>query len=54
MVDEKGCKLKFLSPYSSDFNSIEYSFSVIKRALREVSEHRIQSTEDLQELANKF
>lgn len=54
MVKEKGCKLKFLPPYSPDFNPIEYSFSVIKRALKGAPEHRLQGTEGLQELANKF
>ena len=53
MIDEKGCKLEFLPPYSPDFNLIEYSFSVVKRALRGSPEHRIQGTQNLQELANK-
>ena len=53
MMNEKDCKLKFLSLYSSDFNFIEYSFSVIKHALKKVLKHRIQNIEDLQELINK-
>ena len=53
MIEEKGCKLEFLPPYSPDFNPIEYSFSVIKRALRGEEKHRLQGTETLQEVANK-
>ena len=29
-----GCKLEYLPPYSPDFNPIEYSFSVIKQAMK--------------------
>jgi len=53
MIEEKGCKLEFLLPYSPDFNPIKYSFSVIKRALRGEEKHRLQGTETLQEVANK-
>jgi len=42
-----------LPPYSPDFNPIEHSFSVIKRALKGAPERRIHSIEHLQELANK-
>jgi transposase len=34
MVEAKGCKLEYLPPYSPDFNPIEFSFSVIKKALK--------------------
>ena len=33
-IEQKGCKLEFLPPYSPDFNPIEYSFSVLKFALK--------------------
>jgi transposase len=42
-----------LPPYSPDFNPIEYSFAVVKHALKEAPEYHIQGTESLQELANK-
>jgi transposase len=42
-----------LPPYSPDFNPIEYSFAVVKHALKGAPEYRIQGTESLQELANK-
>ena len=53
MIEDKGCKLEFLPPYSPDFNPIEYSFSVIKRALRGPHQYRLEGTETPQELANK-
>ena len=53
LIDEKGCKLEFLPPYSPDFNPIKYSFSVIKCALKGAPEHHIHGTGSLQELANK-
>jgi len=43
-LKQKECKLEFLSSYSSDFNLIEYSFSVLKFALkREIS---VEGNED--------
>ncbi len=33
MIEDAGCKLEFLPPYSPDYNPIEYSFSVLKAAL---------------------
>jgi transposase len=53
MIEERGCKLEFLPPYSPDFNPIEYSFSAIKRALRGPHKYRLKGDETLQELANK-
>jgi transposase len=50
MIESKGCKLEFLPPYSPDFNPIEYSFSVIKAALK--NSHQLRGTEDFDELAN--
>jgi len=45
-IEQKGCKLEFLPPYSPDFNPIEYSFSVLKSALkREIS---VEGDEDAQ------
>jgi transposase len=34
MVEAKGCKLEYLPPYSPDFNPIEFSFSVIKKVVK--------------------
>ena len=31
---DEGFQLEFLSPYSPDYNPIEYSFSVLKRHLK--------------------
>jgi transposase len=35
VIEEHGCRLEYLPPYSPDYNPIEYSFSVIKRALKQ-------------------
>lgn len=34
MVEAKGCKIEYLPPYSPDFNPIEYSFSVLKKIVK--------------------
>ena len=34
MVEARGCKLEYLPPYSPDFNPIEYSFSVLKKVVK--------------------
>ena len=34
LIDERGCKLLYLPPYSPDLNPIEEAFSKIKRILR--------------------
>ena len=34
MIINAGAKLEFLPSYSSDYNAIEYSFSVLKRHLK--------------------
>ncbi len=34
LIEERGCRLLFLPPYSPDFNPIEEAFSKIKGALR--------------------
>jgi transposase len=36
LIEERGCQLLFLPPYSPDFNPIEEAFSKIKGALRKV------------------
>jgi transposase len=51
MIENKGCKLEFLPPYSPDYNPIEYSFSVIKSALR--GSHQLNGNENFDELAEK-
>jgi transposase len=52
--DAKGLKLKYLPPYSPDLNPIEYSFSVIKKALRaeELNGYEI-NTENLLQFAKE-
>ena len=34
LIEERGCELSFLPPYSPDFNPIEEAFSKIKSLLR--------------------
>ena len=35
LIEERGCELMYLPPYSPDLNPIEEAFSKIKRLLRE-------------------
>jgi len=49
LIEKKGCRLRYLPPYSPDYNPIEYSFSVIKAALR--NEFQVKGNEDIEELA---
>ena len=35
LIEEKGCELVYLPPYSPDFNPIEQAFSKLKNYLRE-------------------
>ena len=49
LIEGKGCKLRYLPPYSPDYNPIEYSFSVIKAALR--NEFQVKGNEDIERLA---
>ncbi len=35
LIEERGCKLMYLPPYSPDLNPIEEAFSKVKRLLRE-------------------
>ena len=41
LIEERGCELMYLPPYSPDLNPIEESFSKVKRLLRE-TEARIR------------
>ena len=34
LIEEQGCELLYLPPYSPDFNPIEEAFSKVKRILR--------------------
>ena len=34
MFEAKGCKLEYLSPYSPDFNPVEFSISVLKKVVK--------------------
>ena len=36
LIEERGCELVYLPPYSPDFNPIEEAFSKIKRLLRKI------------------
>jgi transposase len=46
-----GCKCEYLPPYSPDYNPIEYSFSVIKKALKGC--FQLKGNETLKELGDK-
>jgi transposase len=47
-----GCKVEYLPPYSPDFNPIEYSFSVIKKVVKD--EYQIQGTDSPEVLGEKI
>jgi len=51
LIEGHGCKLEFLPPYSPDFNPIEISFAIIKRALK--TEKTLTGDETMEELADK-
>ena len=38
LIEERGCRVIFLSPYSPDFNPIEHHWTAIKNAIRKVAE----------------
>jgi len=44
--------MELLPPYSPDYNPIEYSFSVIKSALK--GRHQISGDENFEELCKKI
>jgi transposase len=50
IIEDHGCKLEFLPPYSPDYNPIEYSFSVLKRALK--SHWQLRGDESVEEFAD--
>jgi len=52
MIEDHGCKLEFLPPYSPDYNPIEFSFSVIKSALKS-SAYQLFGDEKFEEMAAK-
>ena len=41
MIEAKGARLRFLPPYSPDFNSIEMAFSKLKALLRKAAERTV-------------
>ena len=43
MIEAKGARLRFLPPYSPDFNPIEMAFSKLKALLRKAAERTIDS-----------
>jgi transposase len=51
IIENAGCKIEYLPPYSPDYNPIEYSFSVIKQALK--SSHQLSSDDSTEEMARK-
>jgi hypothetical protein len=51
MVEHRGCKLEFLPPYSPDYNPIEYSFAVVKRALKKQELVKLEGAETDEEFA---
>ena len=49
MIEARGCKLEYLPLYSPDFNPIEFSFSVIKKIVK--NQFQIQGNESLEDFA---
>jgi len=41
MIEAKGARLRFLQPYSPDFNPIEMAFSKLKALLRKAAERTV-------------
>ena len=39
LIEERGCELVYLPPYSPDFNPIEQAFSKLKALLRKAEAH---------------
>jgi transposase len=39
LIEDKGCELIYLPPYSPDFNPIEEAFSKVKHILRKIGAH---------------
>jgi hypothetical protein len=51
LCEDKELKLEYLPPYSPDLNPIEYSFSVIKKAIQK--DRMIEECEDVMKFAEK-
>ena len=47
LIEEAGATLRFLPPYSPDFNPIEKAFSKLKAMLRKASERTVCGLWDL-------
>jgi hypothetical protein len=47
LIEEAGATLRFLPPYSPDFNPIENAFSKLKAMLRRASERTVSGLWDL-------
>ena len=52
IIEGIGCKLEYLPPYSPDYNPIEYSFTVIKNAIKDT--YRLDEDESNEELARRL
>ena len=46
MIEAKGARLRFLPPYSPDFNPIEMAFSTLKALLRKAAERSVDGLWD--------
>jgi transposase len=46
LIAERGCEVRFLPPYSPDFNPIEHAFSKLKTALRRAEARTRETLED--------
>jgi transposase len=49
-VHDYGCEIEYLPPYSPDYNPIEFSFSVIKKAVKNLE---LEGDEDIEEVAQR-
>jgi transposase len=47
MIEDAGASLRFLPPYSPDFNPIEMAFSRLKAMLRKAGERTVSGLWDL-------
>jgi hypothetical protein len=50
LIKDAGCKFERLPPYSPDFNTIELSFSVIKKVVK--NRYQVQSNVPVVEFAD--
>jgi hypothetical protein len=51
LITNAGCKLDYLPPYSLDYNSMEYAFSIVKSHFK--TQREIIGNETNEELAEK-